>query len=82
MGGIIFDDLVEILSQFVDLSGINIDENSILGEDVPVDSSEMFRFLSRVESRYGIRFNPKDILGMSTLRDIIDVIRYRTNKKD
>jgi len=82
MDGTVFDSLVEILNQFVDLSEINIDENSILGEDIPIDSSEMLRFLSRIESRYGFQFEPKDILSMGTLRDIIDVIQRRINKKN
>ena len=70
------DDLIEILEEIIDISKIKIDSNSVLGEDIPIDSKEMLRILSRIESRYHFRFKPKEILGLKTLGDILETVRH------
>ena len=65
----------EIFGEVVDLSGITFRPEAVLGEDIPVDSKEMLRILSRIESRYRIHFEPEDLLQLRTLDDLLRIIQ-------
>ena len=67
-------DLSEIFEEVVDLTGVPFGPDSILGEDIPVDSREMLRILSRVESRRGKKFEPRQILRFKTVGDILNAL--------
>lgn len=73
------DDLIELFGEVVDISGIEISTSAVLGEDIPIDSREMLRILSRIESRYQFRFEPQEVLGLKTLGDFLEVVRRRKN---
>jgi acyl carrier protein len=65
----------EIFGEVVDLSGIAFRPEAVLGEDIPVDSKEMLRIVSRIESRYRFRFQPEDLLQLRTLDDLLGIIQ-------
>jgi len=71
-------ELVEVVGEFVDLSGVHVDEDAVLGEDIPIDSREMLRLVSRLEARYKARFLPQDLLSTRTLGDLLAVTRRRS----
>jgi acyl carrier protein len=73
------NELEEIFGEVIDLSGIKMLESSVLGEDIAVDSKEMLRILSRIESRYKFRFNPREVLGLKTIGDILETVQRRTD---
>ena len=75
------EQLTEIFDEVVDLAGVEVREESVLGDDVPIDSREMLRVLSRIESRYGIRFTSRDTLQMRTLGDVLAAVRRRAREK-
>ena len=75
------EQLAEIFDEVVDLAGVEVREESVLGDDVPIDSREMLRVLSRIESRHGIRFTPGDTLQMRTLGDVLAAVRRRARGK-
>ena len=77
MNKVTINDLVELLEEVVDISGIEVNGCSILGEDIPIDSREMLRIISRVESRYRFHFKIKEIFGLKTLNDLLEIIRMR-----
>ena len=68
------EELTGIFEEVVDLSGIMISEDSVLGDDIPVNSMEMLRIISRIEAVYGFRFRPEDILSLKTMQDIVIII--------
>jgi len=74
--------LIELLEEIIDVSGLKIDSNMVLGEDIPIDSAEMLRILSRIESRYKFRFRTREILSLKTLGDLIETIRCHINTSD
>jgi acyl carrier protein len=78
MSQVALQELVEIFGEVIDLSGIQINKRAVLGEDIPVDSGEMLQILSRIESRYKFRFDPRDILGLKTLGDVMTIVQHRT----
>jgi acyl carrier protein len=72
-------DVIDLLEEVVDLSGVIINSNSVLGEDIPVDSTEMLRIISRIESRYKIKFKVREILNLNTVGDILEATRRNIN---
>ncbi len=73
------EDIIEIFEEIIDLSDVQIDEDAVLGEDIPVDSREMLSILSRIESSYKFKFEPLEVLSLETLGDILNTIKRRTN---
>jgi acyl carrier protein len=71
----------EIFGEVVDLSGIAFRPEAVLGEDIPVDSKEMLRIVSRIESRYRFRFQPEDLLQLRTLDDLLGIIQRGIGSK-
>jgi acyl carrier protein len=79
MGKVTIDDLLELFGEVIDISRIQIDINAVLGEDIPVDSKDMLRILSRIESRYKFRFEPGEIMALKTLGDVLETVCRRVN---
>ncbi len=79
MREVTLDEIAEIFGEIIDLSGIQIERSAVLGEEIPVDSKEMLRILSRIQSRYKFRFDRKEVLGLKTLGDVLETIRRRAN---
>lgn len=77
MPGAAFSELVGILEEVIDISGIAVNKNTVLGDDMPVDSADMLRLISRIESKYSFKFLPEDILSLKTVGDILEVINSR-----
>jgi len=82
MDKVIKQDILNILEEVVDISEIVIEMDSILGEDIPIDSTEMLRILSRVESRYQFRFETKEVLGLKTFGNLLETVQRRSNMKE
>jgi acyl carrier protein len=74
------EELAELLGEIIDLSGIKIDDDAVLGDDIPVDSREMLRFLSHIESRYRFRFSPREVLGFKTLGDVLQTVQQKASQ--
>lgn len=77
MGKVTVDDLIDIIGEVIDISRIQIDINAVLGEDIPADSKDMLRILSRIESRYRFRFEPSEVITLKTLGDILETVCRR-----
>lgn len=75
-----FADLVEIIGSYVDLSGVTLRPESVFGEEVPIDSQDMLRVLSRIQAKYRIRFGPRDILTLKTMGDLLTLVRRLAGK--
>jgi len=73
------NELEEIFGEVIDLSSIKMVESSVLGEDITVDSKEMLRIFSRIESRYKFRFDPREILSLKTIGDILETVQRHTD---
>lgn len=66
--------LLDIIEEVVDLSRIAIDIDSVLGEDIPVDSADMLRIISRIESQYELKFKTHEILNFNTIGDLVQAV--------
>jgi len=74
-------DLAEIIGSYVDLSSVILRPESVLGEDVPIDSQDMLRILSRIRAKYRVVFAPRDILAMKTIGDLLAIVRRLAAKE-
>ncbi len=77
MSEVTFDELRELIGEIVDLTGIVLDEDVVIGEDLSLDSQEMLRVLSRIESRHGFRFTVPEIARLKTLGDLLKTTQQR-----
>lgn len=73
-------DLAEILDSYVDLSTVTLGPESVLGEAVPIDSHDMLRVLSRIQTKYRITFAPRDVLALKTMGDLLALVRRLVEK--
>jgi len=77
-GAVSLEEVVEIVGEVVDLSGLSPEEDAVLGDDIPTDSKEMLRILSRIESRYRFRFLSSEITALRTVGDLVEAVRRKT----
>jgi acyl carrier protein len=68
-------DLTEIVGSYVDLSSVKVTEQSAFGDDIPIDSQEMLRVLSRVQAIYRIKLDARGVLGIATMGDLLALVR-------
>ncbi len=74
MAEIAVDELIEIFEEVVDIGNVSVGPDSVLGRDIAVDSKEMLMILSRIESRYNFRFDPRQVIYIKTFGDILDIV--------
>ncbi len=67
------EQIAEILAEVVDLGGLELQDATVLGRDVPIDSKEMLRVFSRIQTRFGCHFRPAEILTVRTFGDLVAV---------
>jgi len=72
------DDLAEIVGAYVDLSSTSVTERSAFGADIPIDSQDMLRVLSRIQAQYAFKFDVREVLRIATLGDLLAVVRRHT----
>jgi len=68
------DDVVLILGEVVDLLDVAVTGDSVLGEDIAIDSQQMLRVLSRLEARYRVRLAPDVSLRLGTVGDLVEAL--------
>lgn len=81
MAKVAIEDLIELFGEIIDISKVQVDINAVLGEDIPVDSKDMLRILSRIESRYRFRFKPSEVLALKTLGDVLKTVQWRVGNE-
>ena len=71
------EDLLEIINEVVDIEEENLKQKSFLETVITADSHELLRIYSRIEARYGFRFNPSELPGVKTFGDILAAVNIR-----
>ncbi len=66
--------LEDIFDEVTDLGGAPFERGLRLGVDFPLDSGMMLRVLTRLERRYGVRFNLPLLLALETIGDLQDAL--------
>ena len=69
--------LRDLLDEHIDLSECELHRGSMFGEDVPIDSQDMLRVLSKIQGRLCVRFTPAEILRVRTVGDLLDLVAMK-----
>lgn len=78
MSAALLADIEELFREVIDLEGIAFSGSCVLGRDIPVDSKDMLRVLSRIEAKYRFRFRPDQILRLETVADLVSAVLEAT----
>jgi acyl carrier protein len=66
------EEVLDVVGEFLDLS--EVDPAERVADDTSVDSREMLRLISRLESRFGVQLSAQDLIDVHCLNDLVDVI--------
>lgn len=66
-------EVLDVVGEFLDLS--EVDPAEPVADEASVDSREMLRLISRLESRFGVQMSAQDLLEVHCLNDLVDVVR-------
>ncbi len=66
--------LTTLLDEHVDLSASQLHREIVFGDDLPIDSRDMLRVLSKIEGQLRIRFTPPELLRLRTIGDLLDLV--------
>jgi acyl carrier protein len=72
-------DLTDIVGAYVDLSSVAVTEASVLGDDIPIDSQEMLRVVSRIKALYRVTLTGRDLFAVVTMGDLLAAVRRGMN---
>lgn len=72
------DKIAEIITEQLNITGIEITEETSLKDDLGADSLDLLELVMAFESEYGVEIPAEDLEGVSTVGDIIEYI----SKKD
>lgn len=72
-----FEKVVEIISEQLNLEGVEITEKSNFKDDLGADSLDLFELVMAFEEEYGIEIPAEDLEKIATVGDLMD---YMKNK--
>ena len=78
----IFDDVVEAISNQVCIDGEELSENTILHEDLAMDSLDDVEVVMELEDKYNIDVSDDDASKCVTIGDVIDLIDRMVNGQE
>jgi glutathione peroxidase len=67
------EEVLDVLGEFLDL--LEVDPAEPFEDDASVDSREMLRLISRLETRFGVQMSAQDLVGVHYLNDLVEVVR-------
>lgn len=68
------EQMIEILSQYTELSKDKIQPESRIIEDLGLTSLDVMDLIGELEDQYGLEISDEDIRAISTVQDIADYI--------
>jgi len=73
----IFDEVVEIISEVLDVSTDSLDEDTAIGDVEQWDSLHHLQIISAIEKHYNIRFTPDIMIDLEDISDIVNAVSNR-----
>ncbi len=68
------DKIAEIITEQLNVTGIEITEETSLKDDLGADSLDLLELVMAFEAEYGVEIPAEDLEGVSTVGDIIEYI--------
>lgn len=75
----IFNELKEIIKEYLGESELDIQEDSVLTEDLDLSSLDLISVVGDVEDAFNISIDDDAIMSINTVKDVIDYIENQVN---
>ena len=70
----VFDDVIKLLSENMEISPTEITSDLDLNTDLPFDSLQLYEMVIDLEEAYDIRISDEDLDSVKSIDDIVDMI--------
>ena len=72
-----FEKVVELLKEQLDLETVEIRPDSSFKEDLGVDSLDLFELVMALEDEFGVEIPPEDLETMNTVGDVAEYLKNK-----
>lgn len=72
-----FEKLVEILKEQLNLDGKDIKPESSFKEDLEVDSLDLFELVMAIEDEFGVEIPSEDLEKLTTIQSVMDYLKEK-----
>lgn len=72
-----FEKLVEILKEQLNLEGKDIKPESSFKEDLEVDSLDLFELVMAIEDEFGVEIPSEDLEKLTTIQSVMDYLKEK-----
>ncbi|MBO5113895.1 MAG: acyl carrier protein [Lachnospiraceae bacterium] len=72
-----FEKLVEILKEQLNLDGKEIKPESSFKEDLEVDSLDLFELVMAIEDEFGVEIPSEDLEKLTTIQSVMDYLKEK-----
>ena len=72
-----FERVKEIITEQLNLEGVEITESSSFKEDLNADSLDLFELVMAFEEEYGIEIPSEDLENISTVGDLMEYMKSK-----
>lgn len=72
-----FEKLVEILKEQLNLDGKDIKPESSFKDDLEVDSLDLFELVMAIEDEFGVEIPSEDLEKLTTIQSVIDYLKEK-----
>ena len=72
-----FEKLVEILNEQLNLEGKDIKPESSFKEDLEVDSLDLFELVMAIEDEFGVEIPSEDLEKLTTIQSVMDYLKEK-----
>lgn len=73
----ILNEIKLIIEDMADVSGDDIKEDSSMIEDLDLTSLEIMGIVSEIESKFSVKLSEEEMLGISTVKDLVEIIEAK-----
>ena len=72
-----FEKLVEILNEQLNLEGKDIKPESSFKDDLEVDSLDLFELIMAIEDEFGVEIPSEDLEKLTTIQSVMDYLKEK-----
>ena len=72
-----FEKLVEILNEQLNLEGKDIKPESSFKDDLEVDSLDLFELVMAIEDEFGVEIPSEDLEKLTTIQSVMDYLKEK-----
>ncbi|MBT3386985.1 MAG: acyl carrier protein [Desulfobacula sp.] len=75
------DKIIKTLSSIARINGKVFDENTLIREELGIDSLMTIEIIAKIEKHYNIQINEEDIIDVNNVGDFINIIETIISEK-